>query len=676
MIVEHNRLRLIFLTLSITIGLLHADGTSKRPPCRDFAGDLSNCQRFIRCFHNLRVIFSCPSGTAYVPELQTCVARELVIDCEDSKNREEVIITSNDDQDHTDDYPTIEADLNALEAPMQKSLSSDLGPRPSPRQFGCSSYCYNQGVCVLEGQKITCRCPPGFLGVRCQVAQAALSVKSCPAPNPCENGGVCVPTVFSFTCTCPPEWTDDLCTTLVPSPTNPTVTVPGTLILGTCPASIGNPCLNGGACFLVTGGGFICNCTSNSTGLRCENSVGGTTGSGSGTLLCSGNPCIDNTLSLQNQCQRNPCLNGGSCYLTATGFACACVVGYNGTTCQTNIAATNPCYNNPCRNSGTCQVAAPYTYRCVCPIGYLGVTCEQRVCDPNPCLYGGVCLPYGNSFQCSCPAQYTGTCCELLVVTTAAPNPCSSQPCLNGGTCTATSATAYVCSCTPSYYGRCCELRNYCQPNPCYNGGTCVATYNGYLCQCTFPNSGSNCEIIIPTVAPRPTCACIICPCPLPTTNVINPCLPNPCQNNGGCAVVQNTPQCYCQPTYAGSHCQYPRKRLLTNTLCANVTCLNGGECFANENGPQCSCPSPYFGQRCEIKNRPRTCDPNPCGSYGKCISTDEGHKCVCDHGRTGILCEQKMMPKDYRWCPLDCRSGTTCVYEGNVPKCRVISVY
>lgn len=115
---------------------------------------------------------------------------------------------------------------------MQKSLSSDLGPRPSPRQFGCSSYCYNQGVCVLEGQKITCRCPPGFLGVRCQVArkcqsnrhdsfqsivaailEAALSVKQCPTPNPCDNGGTCVPTVFSFTCSCLPEWTDDLCTT-------------------------------------------------------------------------------------------------------------------------------------------------------------------------------------------------------------------------------------------------------------------------------------------------------------------------------------------------------------------------------------------------------------------------------------------------------------------------------
>ena len=144
----------------------------------------------------------------------------------------EVIITSNDDQDHTDDYPTIEADLNALEAPMQKSLSADLGPRITPRQFGCSSYCYNQGVCVLVGQKITCRCPPGFIGVRCQVSrkwtasqhnffsgavpghlETALSVRACPTPNPCENGGVCVDTTFSFTCSCTPEWTDDLCTT-------------------------------------------------------------------------------------------------------------------------------------------------------------------------------------------------------------------------------------------------------------------------------------------------------------------------------------------------------------------------------------------------------------------------------------------------------------------------------
>jgi len=162
----------------------------KGQQCRDFAGDRSNCQRFIRCFHNLRVLFTCASGTAYVPNLQTCVATELVNDCDDSKNRIgkfnihflikiiilisfwiDVTISSNALPDEKDDYPTIAADFNALEAPMQKSFSSRIGVSSTPRQFGCSSFCYNQGVCVLVAQSITCRCAPGFIGTRCQVAR-------------------------------------------------------------------------------------------------------------------------------------------------------------------------------------------------------------------------------------------------------------------------------------------------------------------------------------------------------------------------------------------------------------------------------------------------------------------------------------------------------------------------
>jgi len=73
------------------------------------------------------------------------------------------------------------------------------------------------------------------------------------------------------------------------------------------------------------------------------------------------------------------------------------------------------------------------------------------------------------------------------------------------------------------------------------------------------------------------------------------------------------------------------------------------------------------------LVNRPRTCDPSPCAQNGQCITTKDGHKCVCKNGTTGILCEQKMMPKNYRWCPIDCKEGTSCVYEGNTPKCRVL---
>ena len=83
----------------------------------------------------------------------------------------EIKISSTHVPDEYDDYLTIEADLDALEAPVQKSLSSNVGISVTPRQFGCSSYCYNDGVCILTGQSITCRCQPGFVGVRCQLAR-------------------------------------------------------------------------------------------------------------------------------------------------------------------------------------------------------------------------------------------------------------------------------------------------------------------------------------------------------------------------------------------------------------------------------------------------------------------------------------------------------------------------
>ncbi len=83
----------------------------------------------------------------------------------------EITISSNITPNENDDYPTIEADLNAIEVPTQKSLSLDGAISITPRQFGCSSFCYNQGRCVLVGQKITCRCASGFIGVRCQVSR-------------------------------------------------------------------------------------------------------------------------------------------------------------------------------------------------------------------------------------------------------------------------------------------------------------------------------------------------------------------------------------------------------------------------------------------------------------------------------------------------------------------------
>jgi hypothetical protein len=57
-----------------------------------------------------------------------------------------------------------------------------------------------------------------------------------------------------------------------------------------------------------------------------------------------------------------------------------------------------------------------------------------------------------------------------------------------------------------------------------YNGGTCISTTTAYICQCTYPFSGSNCEIRLATQAPQSTCACVLCPCPTPAPTATNPC--------------------------------------------------------------------------------------------------------------------------------------------------------
>ncbi len=105
------------------------------------------------------------------------------------------IVISTNITNPEDDYPTIEADVNALEAPLQKSIptkgsaantpsistkgsaantpsiSTKGSAANTPKQFGCQSYCQNQGVCVLAAQSINCRCPTGYTGIQCQVAR-------------------------------------------------------------------------------------------------------------------------------------------------------------------------------------------------------------------------------------------------------------------------------------------------------------------------------------------------------------------------------------------------------------------------------------------------------------------------------------------------------------------------
>ena len=74
---------------------------------------------------------------------------------------------------------------------------------------------------------------------------------------------------------------------------------------------------------------------------------------------------------------------------------------------------------------------------------------------------------------------------------------CSSNPCINGGTCTNT-VNNYICSCKHGIGGRNCEIDTIdeCQSSPCQNGGICFDSFGAFQCICKPGYEGSNCETI------------------------------------------------------------------------------------------------------------------------------------------------------------------------------------
>jgi len=61
--------------------------------------------------------------------------------------------------------------------------------------------------------------------------------------------------------------------------------------------------------------------------------------------------------------------------------------------------------------------------------------------------------------QCPLIRYLHCTCVNLFSFTVPIQDPCKSNPCLNGGTCTKEINT-YICSCSDNYYGLKCESKS------------------------------------------------------------------------------------------------------------------------------------------------------------------------------------------------------------------------
>ncbi|XP_066466997.1 protein crumbs homolog 2 [Tiliqua scincoides] len=290
-----------------------------------------------------------------------------------------------------------------------------------------SGPCWNGGSCNDHIGFFTCTCRPGYEGAQCEV-----DTDECQS-QPCLNGGACRDLVNSYQCDCQNTGFEGL----------------------SCELEIlecaSQPCKNGATC-LEGVGHYSCACLPGYEGEHCEVDV--------------------------DECEAEPCLNGGQCYerssqshfgehqdfpqtfsyQEAAGFICKCLPGFEGETCAIN---TDECESQPCQNGGSC-VDLVNSFQCRCPPGYSGVECatDTDECEEQPCENGGACEDRVADYICRCSpspggAVWGGKNCSVELTG------CQAHQCQNQALCTPTyqeETHGHLCQCQPGFYGPTCSV--------------------------------------------------------------------------------------------------------------------------------------------------------------------------------------------------------------------------
>ncbi|NXK03092.1 JAG1 protein, partial [Herpetotheres cachinnans] len=450
-----------------------------------------------------------------------------------------------------------------------------------------SNPCMNGGHCQDEINGFQCLCPAGFSGNLCQ-----LDIDYC-EPNPCQNGAQCFNLAMDYFCNCPEDYEGKNCSHLKDHcRTTPCEVIDSCTVAvasNSTPEGVryisSNVCGPHGKCKSQAGGKFTCECNKGFTGTYCHENI--------------------------NDCESNPCKNGGTCIDGINSYKCICSDGWEGTYCETNI---NDCSKNPCHNGGTCRDLVN-DFFCECKNGWKGKTCHSRdsQCDEATCNNGGTCYDEGDTFKCMCPAGWEGATCNIARNSSCLPNPCH-----NGGTCVV-SGDSFTCVCKEGWEGpTCTQNTNDCSPHPCYNSGTCVDGDNWYRCECAPGFAGPDCRINI------------------------NECQSSPCAFGATCVDEINGYRCICPPGRSGPGCQEVTGRPCITSVrvmpdgvkwdddCNTCQCLNGKvtcskvwcgprPCVIHAKGHN-ECPA---GHAC-VPVKDDHCFTHPCAAAGECWPSNQ----------------------------------------------------
>ena len=407
-----------------------------------------------------------------------------------------------------------------------------------------SNPCMNDAQCINGFGTYVCECLPGYYGHECQYAHFLVS-PNC-VPNRCRNGATCSPGRDGFTCLCPDGFSGSLCETAVQ-------------VRGGC---VGNPCHNGSSC-TDTNEGPLCSCSVGFTGPMCRWPL--------------------------NNCELEPCQNGGTCEMGMYGsYLCTCASEYTGENCERRVLA---CESSPCLNGGRCSDnMLDGSFTCQCRRDYAGPVCDVPIlppdlCDtlPLPCSPFSNCTSGAASVTCSCSPGYGGPDCSMIAADTSSSS-CVSNPCLHGGTCTPGQLDAYTCACSRGFSGSNCDVNmDNCVSEPCLNDGTCEDGVGGYVCRCNEGVTGDLCQVLCPEGQVGEFCE-------VP----VRYCSSASCSNGGTCVEAIGGFSCACPVTHTGARCEL-------RSDCTTTSCSNGGTCTALPSGVSCECVPGFDGPDCKL---------------------------------------------------------------------------
>ena len=130
-------------------------------------------------------------------------------------------------------------------------------------------------------------------------------------------------------------------------------------------------------------------------------------------LLCSFENVLVHAAVSTGLCTPNPCLNGGICGETSSGFVCTCINGFIGLNCQVRSDECQNVDSLMCKN-GHCKLDADGRPRCVCNGHFGGQFCDQTLdtCRHTSCK-GGTCVDTSSGYQCTCPVGTQGKNCQI-----------------------------------------------------------------------------------------------------------------------------------------------------------------------------------------------------------------------------------------------------------------------